>query len=30
MPEVAGVEHRFVNAGGLRTHVAEAGSGPPC
>jgi pimeloyl-ACP methyl ester carboxylesterase len=29
MPEVPGVEHRFVNAGGLRTHVAEAGSGPP-
>jgi pimeloyl-ACP methyl ester carboxylesterase len=28
-PEVPGVEHRFVNAGGLRTHVAEAGSGPP-
>jgi pimeloyl-ACP methyl ester carboxylesterase len=29
MPEVEGVEHRFVSAGGLRTHVAEAGSGPP-
>jgi pimeloyl-ACP methyl ester carboxylesterase len=29
LPEVPGVEHRFVNAGGLRTHVAEAGSGPP-
>jgi pimeloyl-ACP methyl ester carboxylesterase len=29
LPEVAGVEHRFVNAGGLRTHVAEAGAGPP-
>jgi pimeloyl-ACP methyl ester carboxylesterase len=29
LPEVSGVEHRFVNAGGLRTHVAEAGSGPP-
>jgi pimeloyl-ACP methyl ester carboxylesterase len=29
MPEVAGVSHRFVNAGGLRTHVAEAGSGRP-
>jgi pimeloyl-ACP methyl ester carboxylesterase len=28
LPEVPGVEHRFVNAGGLRTHVAEAGSGP--
>ena len=26
---MAGVEHRFVSAGGLRTHVAEAGSGPP-
>ena len=29
MPSVPGVEHRFVSAGGLRTHVAEAGSGPP-
>jgi pimeloyl-ACP methyl ester carboxylesterase len=29
MPELAGVEHRFVDAGGLRTHVAEAGEGPP-
>jgi pimeloyl-ACP methyl ester carboxylesterase len=29
MPELAGVEHRFVDAGGLRTHVAEAGDGPP-
>jgi pimeloyl-ACP methyl ester carboxylesterase len=29
MPEVEGVEHRFLSAGGLRTHVAEAGSGPP-
>jgi pimeloyl-ACP methyl ester carboxylesterase len=29
LPEVPGVEHRFVDAGGLRTHVAEAGSGPP-
>ena len=29
MPEVEGVEHRFVSAGGLRMHVAEAGSGPP-
>ena len=29
LPEVEGVEHRFVNAGGLRMHVAEAGSGPP-
>ncbi len=25
LPEVEGVEHRFVNAGGLRMHVAEAG-----
>jgi pimeloyl-ACP methyl ester carboxylesterase len=29
MPQVEGVSHRFVNAGGLRTHIAEAGSGPP-
>jgi pimeloyl-ACP methyl ester carboxylesterase len=29
LPEVEGVEHRFVSAGGLRTHVAEAGEGPP-
>ena len=29
MPEVPGVSHRFVSAGGLRTHVAEAGDGPP-
>jgi pimeloyl-ACP methyl ester carboxylesterase len=32
LPEVPGVEvrHRFVDAGGLRTHVAEAGTaGPP-
>jgi pimeloyl-ACP methyl ester carboxylesterase len=29
MPELAGVEHRYVDAGGLRMHVAEAGSGPP-
>jgi pimeloyl-ACP methyl ester carboxylesterase len=28
-PELAGVEHRFVDAGGLRMHVAEAGSGDP-
>ena len=28
-PAVAGVEHRFVDAGGLRTHVAEAGAGEP-
>jgi pimeloyl-ACP methyl ester carboxylesterase len=26
---VAGVEHEFVDAGGLRTHVALAGNGPP-
>jgi pimeloyl-ACP methyl ester carboxylesterase len=25
LPRVDGVEHRFVSAGGLRTHVAEAG-----
>jgi pimeloyl-ACP methyl ester carboxylesterase len=29
IPELPGVKHRFVNAGGLRIHVAEAGSGPP-
>jgi pimeloyl-ACP methyl ester carboxylesterase len=29
MPEVEGVKHSFVSAGGLRTHVAEAGKGPP-
>jgi pimeloyl-ACP methyl ester carboxylesterase len=28
-PEIAGVEHRFVDAGGLRMHVAEAGEGEP-
>jgi pimeloyl-ACP methyl ester carboxylesterase len=28
-PEVPGVEHRFVQAGGLRMHVAEAGEGEP-
>ena len=28
-PHVEGVEHRFVDAGGLRTHVAEAGAGEP-
>ena len=27
IPDVAGVEHEFVNAGGLRTHVALAGEG---
>lgn len=29
MPEVAGVKHRYIETGRLRTHVAEAGSGPP-
>ena len=29
IPRVAGVEHEFVSAGGLRTHVALAGEGPP-
>ena len=29
MPELEGVDHRFVDAGGLKTHVAEAGEGPP-
>lgn len=29
LPKVAGVEHRFVDAGDLRMHVAEAGSGDP-
>jgi pimeloyl-ACP methyl ester carboxylesterase len=28
-PHVDGVEHRFVEAAGLRMHVAEAGDGPP-
>jgi pimeloyl-ACP methyl ester carboxylesterase len=28
-PDVAGVEHRYVDAGGLRVHVAEAGQGDP-
>ena len=28
-PPVEGVEHRFVDAGGLRVHVAEAGAGEP-
>jgi pimeloyl-ACP methyl ester carboxylesterase len=28
-PHVAGVEHRFLNAGGLRMHLAEAGEGWP-
>jgi pimeloyl-ACP methyl ester carboxylesterase len=29
IPQVTGVEHEFVDAGGLRTHVATAGEGPP-
>ena len=29
IPELEGVQHRYVDAGGLRTHVAEAGEGPP-
>jgi pimeloyl-ACP methyl ester carboxylesterase len=29
LPELPGVEHRFVDAGGLRVHVAEAGRGDP-
>ena len=29
MPKVAGVEHRHVDSGDLRVHVAEAGSGEP-
>ena len=29
MPQVAGVSHRFIQAGRLRVHVAEAGAGPP-
>jgi pimeloyl-ACP methyl ester carboxylesterase len=28
LPEVEGVEHRFVDADGLRVHVTEAGEGP--
>jgi pimeloyl-ACP methyl ester carboxylesterase len=28
-PHVPGVEHRYVDAGGLRMHVAEAGAGEP-
>jgi pimeloyl-ACP methyl ester carboxylesterase len=28
-PQVSGVQHRYVNAGGLRMHVAEAGEGEP-
>ncbi|GAB2546081.1 alpha/beta fold hydrolase [Nocardia heshunensis] len=29
LPHLAGVEHRFLDVGGLRTHVALAGSGEP-
>jgi pimeloyl-ACP methyl ester carboxylesterase len=29
LPELAGVEHRYVDAGGVRFHVAEAGAGEP-
>ncbi len=29
MPNVAGVTHRFVDANGVRLHVAEAGNGAP-
>ncbi|MFI5775843.1 alpha/beta fold hydrolase [Nocardia sp. NPDC051570] len=29
MPELDGVEHRFIDVGGLRTHVALAGRGEP-
>jgi pimeloyl-ACP methyl ester carboxylesterase len=29
IPHVAGVEHEFISAGGLRTHAALAGEGPP-
>ena len=29
VPDVPGVRHRFVDAGGLRMHVAEAGEGDP-
>jgi pimeloyl-ACP methyl ester carboxylesterase len=29
MPELAGVEHSYVDVPGVRLHVAEAGSGPP-
>ncbi|MCE3267272.1 MAG: putative hydrolase or acyltransferase of alpha/beta superfamily [Solirubrobacterales bacterium] len=29
LPAVEGVEHRFVDVGGVRMHVARAGSGPP-
>jgi pimeloyl-ACP methyl ester carboxylesterase len=29
LPELPGVEHRFVDAAGLRVHIAEAGAGDP-
>lgn len=29
LPQLAGVEHRFIDLPGLRMHVAEAGSGEP-
>ena len=29
LPDLAGVEHRFVDVGDVRLHVAEAGEGPP-
>lgn len=29
IPQLDGVEHRYVDAGGLRVHVAEAGAGDP-
>jgi pimeloyl-ACP methyl ester carboxylesterase len=29
LPSLPGVEHRFVQAGGIRMHVAEAGAGDP-
>jgi pimeloyl-ACP methyl ester carboxylesterase len=29
LPHLEGVEHRFVDIGGIRMHVAEAGSGKP-
>jgi len=29
LPELPGVEHRWLDAGGVRLHVAEAGSGDP-
>ena len=29
MPAVAGVRHRWIDVGGVRLHVAEAGAGPP-